>query len=124
MLQHFHHVMLDNAHIRQPELFELLEKTSHARGVNFNGDIVMPWMCLGDSGGCFAHPETDLQKSGRTSAKDTLQIKQFFFEGNAIFRHQRLMGAVLGIGNTALAKDKAADGTVLCHVRHPEKPQL
>src|SRR5690348_6487855 len=85
--------------------------------MNFNREIVMRRILPCDRGGCFAHAETDLEKRGRASAKGTLQIKRFFFEGSAIFRQQRDIRAMLGAGNTALAKDKATDWAMLCHVR-------
>jgi hypothetical protein len=76
VLQHFHHVMLDNAYIRQPKLFDLLEQATDTGCVNLNGEIIVLWMRLGDSGRSLTHAEADFQESGRAPAEDGFEIEQ------------------------------------------------
>src|SRR5687768_10051899 len=101
VLQHLHHVMLDNTYVRQSELFNLLEQAAYSRGMNFNGEIIILGMHLCDGRGRFTHAKTYLQKSGRVSAKDMIKIKRVFRrcsrKWNAVFRHEHFMGAALSI---------------------------
>src|SRR5687768_226363 len=100
-LQHLHHVMLDNTYVRQSEFFDLLEQAAYPRGMNFDGEIIILGMRLGDGRGRFAHAKTYFQESGRASAEDMIKIKQVFRrrsgKWNAVFRHEHFMGAALSI---------------------------
>jgi hypothetical protein len=79
--------MLNDAQIRKFEFFDPLEQRSHARRVNLDAYVITLGMRLCDGSRAFAHPETDLQNSRRSSSKNAVEIKRVLLKRYAVFRH-------------------------------------
>ena len=89
--------MLNDSDICQPELLYLLKQTAYARCMDFDSEIVILRMCLGDEGGGFAHAKADLQESARPPLKKIVEIQQAAGKWNAILGHQAVMRPTLSV---------------------------
>ena len=63
--EHFHRVVLDDAHVGKPHGGDAIQEAAHARRVYFDTEVIAPGMGSGDLRGGIAHAEPDLQHLGR-----------------------------------------------------------
>jgi hypothetical protein len=112
VLQHFHCIVLDDSHVTERMLPDLLQQTAHARRMHFKREVILLRVRRRDFRGCFTHAESDLQYAWRTATEGAIEIDERGRIFDAELREQPVIGAALRVGNAPLPQDVAADGAV------------
>ena len=77
--------------------------------MDFDGDVVVRRVGLGDGHAGFAHAGADLQHERCGAAESFARIDPRFGKRDAEFWEQRVPGALLGVRHAPLAQDEALD---------------
>ena len=109
VVQHFHRVVLDDAHVRQARLVDAFEHGADPGIEDFHAQEVVLRACLRDFFRRFAHAEADLQDGRRLPPEDLAEIKQAFLEGDGPQRQQAIEGLALARRDVRAPMDEAAD---------------
>ena len=107
--QHLDRIMVVQVHVVAAVLGQRVEQAAHARGVDFQADVVARRVLAGGEAQRLAVAEADLQHLGRGAAEGGVQVAR----GAGVVEPEARPGiverALLGRGEAALAQHEAAD---------------
>ncbi len=75
VLHHLDRVVLDDAQVREMQIGDAFQETADAGRMDFDSEIVVLGMFLGDRRGGLAHPETDFEDPGRRAAEQAVKVQ-------------------------------------------------
>ena len=104
--------MVADAQVGEVLLGDQLAQRADAGDMDFQPEIVVFRMRLGDARRGFAHAAADFENLRRITAKHRRQVDVFRLVGDAYFRQHRLVVALLRFRHAAGAADEALDVAV------------
>ncbi len=108
VLQHFHRVMVVQAHVVGIVLSQCVQQPAHAGGVHFDADVVARRIVLGGEAQRGTVAEADFQHLVCRAAEGGIQVTRLAGVVEAEARPAFVERALLGGGETSLAQHEAA----------------
>ncbi len=107
--QHFHRIVVVDAHMVAAVGFQRVEQPAHARGVHLDAEVVARRVLPGREAQRVAVAGADLHHPRRGAAEHRVEIAQLAGVVQAEARPLHVERALLGLGEAPLAQHEAAD---------------
>ena len=109
LLQDFHRIGLNDAHVGQCIVLDVAQQTAHARRIDLDAQKVGVGARGRNRCSGVTHAEADLEHHRRLACEEGTEIDRAIARRHAVLRQQPFMGIALGVREMAAPHHEAAD---------------